>query len=52
VQGLVLFHDPAVLVGAIDDLGQIREQVADISVGDDHLLQCCKKAPEDGLLTF
>ena len=30
----MLFDDAAVLVGLIDDPGEIREQIADISVGD------------------
>jgi len=38
VQGLVLFHDSDVLVGGVDDPGEIRDQIADISVGDDHQL--------------
>jgi hypothetical protein len=53
VQRIVLLYDAAVLVCAINDPGEIREQVADISVGDDHLLvQRREKAPVDGLLAL
>jgi hypothetical protein len=53
VERVVLFDDAAVLVSAIDDLGEIREQIAHISVGGDHLLiQRREKAAVDGLLAF
>jgi hypothetical protein len=49
----VLVDDSAVLVGLIDDLGEIRNQIADISVGDDHqLVQGRYEASIGGLLAF
>lgn len=49
----MLVDDPAVLVGLIDDLGEIPNQIADISVGDDHqLVQGRYEARIGGLLAF
>lgn len=44
VQRLVLGDDAAVLVAAVDDLGQVADDIADVAIGDDHqLIQTCKE---------